>query len=91
VKASWVGAGIDDRRHDRQDRRMMLLHELRAERSGGDDFTFRPTCRLAFRAAFRPTLRAAFRAALGPAPPLHFGNQTRPHDDLFRDDPLQLT
>jgi hypothetical protein len=58
---------------------MMLLQELCAERSGDDDFTFRPT--------LRPTLRTA----LGPATPLHPGDQTRPHGNLFRDDPLQLT
>ena len=60
-----------------------LLHELRAERSGDDDFTFRTT--------LRPTFRTTLRAALGPATLLHPGDQTRPHGNLFRDDPLQLT
>lgn len=45
---------------------MMLLHEFRAQRSGDDNLPFRPT----------------LRAALRPATPLHFGNETRTHDDL---------
>jgi hypothetical protein len=54
---------------------MMLRHEVEAERPGGRD----------------PAFGLALGPTLGPAPPLHPGNQTRPHDSLFRDDTLQLT
>jgi hypothetical protein len=41
VKEPGVGAGLDDRRHQRQDPGAILSDEVDAQRPGGEDLTLR--------------------------------------------------